>query len=219
MRPRASSASPRPTRCGFDFNPTVDRIRIVSNQRQNLRANPNTGTVDGDGDLAYAAGDPGAGTVPKVGAAAYTNSFRGAGSTTLFGIDTERDTLVRIEPPNDGVLNTVGELGIDASDQASFDIVADARERFSRDRALAVRVSASEAAAITVRLVIGGRTYARERGEVLGSAGSVVIRARLGRSGRQLVQRSGPRDVRLEVGARDASGKVGRATTRTVSVR
>ncbi|MEJ7701366.1 MAG: DUF4394 domain-containing protein [Pyrinomonadaceae bacterium] len=31
---------------GFDFNPTVDRIRIVSNTGQNLRVNPNDGTLD-----------------------------------------------------------------------------------------------------------------------------------------------------------------------------
>lgn len=283
---------------GFDFNPTVDRIRVVSNQRQNLRANPNTGTVEGDGDLAYAAGDPGAGTAPAVSAAGYTNSVRGADRTTLFGIDTARDALVRIDPPNDGVLNTVGPLGIEVSSQASFDIVpgsndayavldatsgvnptdgpgprlyrinlatgdatptqargrnevgtfrgrrrvtdnlvalaavgevpddgerpgvvADARQRFSRDRALAVRVSTSEAASITVRLVIRGRTYARRAGEVLGSAGSVVIRPRLGRNGRRLVARRGVSDVRLVVGARDASGRLARATTRTLEVR
>ncbi len=33
------------TAFGFDFNPTVDRIRIVSNTGQNLRAHPDLGTV------------------------------------------------------------------------------------------------------------------------------------------------------------------------------
>ena len=34
---------------GFDFNPAVDRIRIVSNAGQNMRAHPETGaSVDGD---------------------------------------------------------------------------------------------------------------------------------------------------------------------------
>src|SRR5580765_8208423 len=30
---------------GFDFNPTVDRIRIVSDQGQNIRLNPDTGAL------------------------------------------------------------------------------------------------------------------------------------------------------------------------------
>ena len=48
---------------GFDFNPTVDRIRVTSDAEQNLRLNPDDGTVTGvDTNLAYAPGDPGAGT-------------------------------------------------------------------------------------------------------------------------------------------------------------
>jgi hypothetical protein len=31
------------TSFGFDFNPTVDRIRLVSDSGQNLRLNPNSG--------------------------------------------------------------------------------------------------------------------------------------------------------------------------------
>ena len=33
------------TAFGFDFNPTVDRIRVVSDTGQNLRLNPDTGAV------------------------------------------------------------------------------------------------------------------------------------------------------------------------------
>lgn len=62
---------------GFDFNPTVDRIRVVKNTGQNLRLNPNDGTVAAvDGSL-----NPG---TPVVTAAAYTNSFAGATTTSLF---------------------------------------------------------------------------------------------------------------------------------------
>src|SRR5262245_46980167 len=43
---------------GFDFNPTVDRIRVVSNSGQNLRLHPDTGGVAAiDGALAFAPGD------------------------------------------------------------------------------------------------------------------------------------------------------------------
>ena len=52
---------------GFDFNPTVDRIRIVSNTGQNLRAHPDTGAVVAvDGSLRYAITDVAAGHDPTL---------------------------------------------------------------------------------------------------------------------------------------------------------
>jgi hypothetical protein len=43
---------------GFDFNPTVDRIRVVSNTGQNLRLHPVTGVVAStDTPLTFAATD------------------------------------------------------------------------------------------------------------------------------------------------------------------
>jgi hypothetical protein len=110
------------TNFGFDFNPTVDRIRVTSDAEQNLRLNPDDGTVAGvDTNLAYAPGDPGAGTTPDVAASAYTNSFAGATSTTLFDIDNARHALVIQNPPNNGTLTTVGALGTNNS-AVAFDI-------------------------------------------------------------------------------------------------
>jgi hypothetical protein len=107
---------------GFDFNPTVDRIRVTSDAEQNLRLNPDDGTVTGvDTNLAYAPGDPGAGTNPNVGGSGYTNSFAGATSTTLFDIDNARHALVIQNPPNDGTLTTVGALGT-TNNAVAFDI-------------------------------------------------------------------------------------------------
>lgn len=117
---------------GFDFNPTVDRLRIVTAEGVNLRINPDTGGVAAtDGDLAYAEGDPNEGVDPAVTAASYTNSERGdlgaplPASTTLYDIDTEADALVTQDPPNDGVLNTVGRLGVDLEGNVGFDISPD----------------------------------------------------------------------------------------------
>jgi len=108
---------------GFDFNPTVDRIRLTSDSRQNLRLNPDTGgTAAIDGTLTYATTDPGNATVPQVSASAYTNSVRGATTTQLFNIETARDVLVLQNPPNNGTLVTVGPLGVDAQSGAGFDI-------------------------------------------------------------------------------------------------
>ena len=75
------------TSFGFDFNPTVDRIRITSDTGQDLRVNPDTGAVAAvDGVLGYAPGDAGAGTVPSVGGSGYSNSFPGTTATQLFDI-------------------------------------------------------------------------------------------------------------------------------------
>ena len=58
-----------------------------------------------------------------VTAAAYTNNFMGATATTLFVIDTQNDRLLTQNPPNNGALNDVGSLGIDATDVNGFEIV------------------------------------------------------------------------------------------------
>jgi hypothetical protein len=109
---------------GFDFNPTVDRIRIVdAGAGTNLRVNPAGGAAIVDGAYAYAPGDAGTGT-PTFSGVAYTNSVAGATATTLFGIDAARGTLVRITAPNGGAVSTVGSLGLNfAPTVVGFDIV------------------------------------------------------------------------------------------------
>src|SRR4051794_29574658 len=89
------------TSFGVDFNPVANALRIVSDADQNLRVGDSNNTT-ADTNLQYAAGDAGAGANPSVGAVAYTNNVPGADTTTLFGIDTARNTLVRQEPPNAG---------------------------------------------------------------------------------------------------------------------
>jgi Domain of unknown function (DUF4394) len=103
------------TEFGFDFNPTVDRIRVVSNLGQNLRLNPVDGTVAAtDGNL-----NPG---IPSVSSAAYTNNFAGTATTLLLVIDHSTDKLYTQNPPNNGTLVEVGNLGIDISNANGFDI-------------------------------------------------------------------------------------------------
>ncbi len=100
---------------GFDFNPTVDRIRVVSNQGQNLRLNPETGTVAAiDGNL-----NPG---MPMITAVAYTENRAGATTTILYDIDPATDKLYKQDPPNAGTLVEVGALGVDITTAAGFDI-------------------------------------------------------------------------------------------------
>jgi len=114
------------TEFGFDFNPTVDRIRIVSDGDQNLRINPDTGEAAGtDTALAYAATDANAGANPNVVAAAYMNNADLVTTTVLHGLDSGLDRLVTQNPPNAGTLNTVGATTFDIASVAGFDIGAD----------------------------------------------------------------------------------------------
>jgi hypothetical protein len=108
---------------GFDFNPTVDRIRIVSDSGQNLRAHPDTGAIVAvDTRLSYAAADPRAGADADVVAAGYTNPDTDPTTgTILYDIDAALDALVSQAPPNDGTLNTIGRT-IRANDLTGFDI-------------------------------------------------------------------------------------------------
>ena len=103
------------TSFGFDFNPTADRIRIVSNTGQNLRVNPNDVTVTVDTPLN--------GATNKATASAYTNNFLGASSTTLYNIDSSTGSLYIQNPPNNGTQALVGSLGIPNFESAAgFDI-------------------------------------------------------------------------------------------------
>lgn len=129
------------SRFGFDFNPVVDRLRIVSDTDQNLRINVGTGATFTDTSLAYdsantlADGDPidvNVGQNPSIIGSAYTNNFAGAISTTLYGIDSVLNTLAiqggigggaGANSPNNGVLNTVGSLSFDTSSLVGLDVL------------------------------------------------------------------------------------------------
>ena len=150
-------------RFGFDFNPTVDRIRIVSDQGQNLRAHPDTGALAAtDGMLAYAAGDAGFGMTPAVAAAAYTNDLAGATSTLLYGIDSARDVLVTQVPPNNGTLNTIGALGLDVTGVDGFDIGSDGR-------AFAALQDPTGSRLYSVDLATGAMSQLADLGQAVGS--------------------------------------------------
>jgi len=105
---------------GFDFNPTVDRIRVVADSRDNFRLHPDMGAVAG-ADFALSGG-------AVVVGAAYDRNFAGSKVTTLYGIDANTDQLVTIggidgaPSPNGGVVRPVGPLGVNTSAVVGFDI-------------------------------------------------------------------------------------------------
>jgi hypothetical protein len=109
------------TRFALDFNPTVDRLRVVSGVGQNLRINVDTGATITDSLLSLQ------GQTPTVVAAAYTNSFDGATATQLFDLNSTDGRLYVQNPPNDGVLAaTPAPIALGATIAAASDFDIDA---------------------------------------------------------------------------------------------
>ena len=132
---------PATTGYGFDFNPTVDRIRVVSGSGLNFRINPNSGSAV-DGDIGGAAGSV-AGTntdglingsgITGIEAVAYTNSFAQSltgGVTTQYTLSSASNQLSIQNPPNVGtqtspITVTSGGATLDFGGQTGFDIPPD----------------------------------------------------------------------------------------------
>ena len=120
---------PLATSFAVDFNPAADRLRIMSDQGQNLRHNVNAGGVTAtDAPLTIAAG-ANVVTATGVTAAAYTNNDLAASTgTTLYDVATMQDQVVVQSPPNGipgGVAANLvpsGSLGVDAGAAAGLDI-------------------------------------------------------------------------------------------------
>jgi hypothetical protein len=116
------------TAFGIDFNPTVDRLRVISDTGQNLRVNVDTGMTTVDSALNLPGATPPVNPALGVVAAAYTNNDGDpATATTLFDIDTTNDQVVVQAPPNNGALNPTGKLGLDAASPTGFDIYTSLR--------------------------------------------------------------------------------------------
>ena len=129
---------------GFDFNPAVDRIRLVTENGTNLRLNPDTGAIAGtDSKLAYEStsfdllvgGTP---PTPQVAAASYTLNPRGTGTvTTLYGLDSNLDLLFTQGGPeqdpsaNAGQLFPVSKVGFDVIPGSAFDIESGTDKAFA----------------------------------------------------------------------------------------
>ena len=107
-----------------DFNPVADRLRVMGSDGTSLRVNVEDGKTIVDGSHKFKDGDVNAGKTPKVIAGAYTNSWKGTKATALYGLDATTASLVTQNPPNDGVLNTVGPLGVSLNGPVAFNIVA-----------------------------------------------------------------------------------------------
>jgi Domain of unknown function (DUF4394) len=109
-------------RIGFDFNPTVDKIRVTSDADDNLRLDPDPGSLLAT-DTKLTPSD-----VTVVGSA-YTNSSFAAfanrpATTMLFAYDTSssRDRVWLQNPANAGTLMNPQSLDLDLGSDVGFDI-------------------------------------------------------------------------------------------------
>lgn len=106
----------------INFNPVVDRIRVVSDQDENARLVPDNGSV--------AANDTNLSPpTVTVDAVAYTNPVAGATTTTLYALNQATNSLATIggpggtPSPNGGVVTDIGPLGVTfAGSPTSLDI-------------------------------------------------------------------------------------------------
>jgi Domain of unknown function (DUF4394) len=138
----------------INFNPTVDRIRVVNDQDENARLHPDFGTLAADDTNL----NPGTVSVDGV---AYTNPFAGATSTTLYALNAATNSLATIggvngtPSPNGGLVTDIGPLGITfAGSTAAFDIA-------TNNAAYAVlRPAAGMLTLYTVNLTTGAATSA-----------------------------------------------------------
>jgi Domain of unknown function (DUF4394) len=113
-------------RIGFDFNPTVDRIRVTSDADDNLRLVPDTGALAAK-DTSLTPAD-----VTVVGSA-YTNSsfvaFANRPATTMlfaYDVSGNRDRIWLQQPANDGTLMNPKSVGLQLTSDVGFDIAGSA---------------------------------------------------------------------------------------------
>ncbi|QEL15062.1 DUF4394 domain-containing protein [Limnoglobus roseus] len=147
------------TNFGFDFNPTVDRIRVVTDTGVNFRINPNTGGIV-DGNAGTAGINPdGAinGDTTTADAVAYTNNAPNATATTLYALDAASNKLELLNPPNNGTATngtvvTLNGSTLDFTAVNGFDIPAGVAVGTSNaaatGSALAILTTASSAPAL-----------------------------------------------------------------------
>lgn len=94
---------------GFDFNPTVDRIRITNAASDNFRVNPDTGALVA-ADTALSSSN--------ISGVSYSNNVGTATSTTLYALNSGGNSLSTIggvngtPSPNGGSVMLVGSLGV-----------------------------------------------------------------------------------------------------------
>ena len=180
---------------GVDFNPAADRLRVVSDNGQNVRANV-VRTVRRRWTAASTTrlGTPATG----IGGAAYTNNDADPNTnTTLFDIDAALDQISIQSPPNNGSLVATGKLGVDSGVEIGADIDSDLKNGSTVANTAYVALNSGGTSRFFQVDVLTGKVMARwvvrgrnARHRHLGAAGSV------GNLGGRCEARTVPRDRR-----------------------
>ena len=124
---KLSEKLPANAMIAVDFNPVADRMRIISSTGMSLRVNVEDGKATVDGSLKYAESDANKGKQPQVTAVAYSNSVAGTKETALYDIDAANGMFLKQAPPNDGIVTSLGALGVTISGPIAFDIWTDGK--------------------------------------------------------------------------------------------
>jgi Domain of unknown function (DUF4394) len=151
---------------GIDFNPTVDRIRMVNVSDENFRVNPNNGALSADDtnlnpagsqivDLAYDRNTPRANAV-TIPTTVYAISRATSSLVTQGGINGAGPG----GGPNGGMIATVGPLGValDAGSDAGLDISANGVAETASGTAYASLRSGGISRLYTIDLATGAAT-------------------------------------------------------------
>ena len=104
-----------------DVNPAADKLRVISGTA-NYRIDMATGAVTNDIALSFDAADANAGKTPMVVAVAYSNSYGKPEKTGMYDIDAGLNALLQQTKPNEGILATLGSLGVTLEGPVAFDI-------------------------------------------------------------------------------------------------
>lgn len=108
---------------GVDFNPALDRLRVLSDTGQNLRHNLADHSTVEDAVLSTPPAD---GPTRGVTAAAHTNNdLHPDTGTQLDVINPATDELMVQSPASRGLLAALGKLGVDAGASVGFEIHTD----------------------------------------------------------------------------------------------
>jgi trimeric autotransporter adhesin len=104
-------SAPKSNQWGIDFNPAVDRIRVVNADGQNFRLSPLTGAIAGtDTNISPA--------TTELTGVAYSDNVAGVSAATLYAYDFKNDKLGMVggvngsPSPNSGVFTSIGSSGI-----------------------------------------------------------------------------------------------------------
>ena len=140
----------------IDFNPTVDRIRLVNADEENIRLNPNSGAITFVDTAITGASN--------LSAAAYSNNYVGATATTLYGVDFSTDDLMTVgglnsaPSPNGGVATKVVDVSVITTSGTSDRLGLDILTTLEGNTAFYLGVVSSEQRIYTLNLATGAAT-------------------------------------------------------------